>query len=127
MRGQFDNSVVWLSEMPPSVLSTDANADKFAEALEKRTGVPWVVKLMSIRRPSGGGFCIAPPPDRLVKDKIARRDWDHLQRLFGALETEACRWYLFPDEIALAFVELGMRIYCGVPVNPNEKKDSDDT
>lgn len=113
MRGQFDNSTEWLGNMPPSILSTERNAARFADALERRTGVPWIVKLVAPERRNGGGFFVAPHPDRLVRGKMSRRDWDHLKRLFEAIEAPTCRWYLFPDELVSAFNELGIPLFSG--------------
>lgn len=125
MRGQFDNSVQWLDGMPPSVLSTEGNAVKFADALEKRTGVSWIVKLVEPGRPNAGGFFISPLPKRLVKGRISPQGWGHLRRLFGALPTAACRWYLFPDELVAAFAEMGLQVFSGRVADDDEKKDSD--
>jgi hypothetical protein len=114
MRGDFDNSVQWLSNMPPSILSTEHNASRFTDALQRRTGVPWIVKLVPPGRKNGGGFFIAPMPDRLDEEgRMAGADWDRLRRLFGALRAPTCRWYLFPDELAAAFNELGIPIFAG--------------
>jgi len=111
MRGDFDNSVEWLRNMPPSILSTESAASRFADGLRQRTGVPWIVKLAPLPQPNGGGYYIAPTPDRLDEHgKMARADWERLRRLFGALAVPTSRWYLFPDELLPAFAELGIPI-----------------
>lgn len=126
MRGQFDNSVQWLENMPPSVLSTEGAAAKLAEALLKRTGSPWDVVLVPLDHRNGGGFFISPSADRIVDGSMSAADWDHLRRLFGALPSTACRWYLFPDEISAAFDELGVPVYSGWVANAPQKKNPDD-
>ena len=123
MRGHFDNSVQWLADMPPSVLSTEGSAAKMAEGLQKRTGLLWNVKLVSPDHRNGGGFFVSPPDKRLVEGVMSPKDWQHLRRLFGAVPASMCRWYLFPDEIAAAFDELGIPIYSGWVANVPPKKD----
>lgn len=124
MRGQFDNSVGWLANMPSSVLSTEENAARFADALKRRTSTPWIVKLVPVERCNGGGFFISPLDERLRQGEMGRRDWNHLRRLFGAVETPTCRWYLFPDELVAAFEELNLPVYReAAPKSTGEKVD----
>ena len=127
MRGHFDNSVPWLADMPPSILSTEENGAKLAEALQKQTGLPWDVKFVAPDRRNGGGFFISPPDGRLVRGSLSQTDWQHLRRLFGAVPGPMCRWYLFPDEIAGAFGELDIPIHSGWVANVLPKKDGSDT
>lgn len=116
MRGELDNSVEWLRDMPSSVLSTEGNAAKFADALHQRTGVPWNVKLVPPGRINGGGFFVAPTADRLRSDgKICSADWNRLEGLFGAIRAPSCRWYLLPDELVHAFSVLNIPLHSSVP------------
>lgn len=109
MRGNFDNSAEWLGHMPPSSFSTKRHAEEFAEGLDKKTKIPWVVELVPLDEPMGGGFKVQPPEDRLRDGLMTKSDWSHLQRLFEAAPYSSRWWYLFPDEIGTAFTILGVR------------------
>jgi hypothetical protein len=109
MRGQLDNSTEWLRKMPASAFSTQHHADRLSEAMRRKTGVPWIVKLVPLEENMGGGFTIQPEPDRLVEGCLSTRDWGHLQALFGAIPHPARRWYLFPDEIGAALLNIGVK------------------
>ena len=110
MKGNFNNSVEWLNNMPPSEFSTDEYAEKIAAKLLKLTKREWTVQLVPLEEKAGGGLRISPTESRLIDGSISPEDWGHLQRLFGACPASRRTWYMFPDEIGPAMQVLGIKL-----------------